>query len=99
LKNLTSLNNGLFQVLPASETTLAHPAHHHRFQQHSKLTLLFDIPFFLNVGENCDFVEREYLLEKLEQEIEKGKDKLNIIVLYGTGGMGKTQLALKYVYQ
>jgi len=99
LKNLTNLNNGLFRVLPASETTLAHPAHPHRFQQHAKLKLLFDIPFFLNVGENCDFVGREYLLERLEQEIEKGKDRRNVIVLYGTGGMGKTQLALKYVYQ
>jgi len=99
LKNLTSLNNGLFQVLPASESTLAYPAYPHRSQQHSKLTLLFDIPFSLNVGENCDFVGREYLLEKLRQEIEKGKDSQNIIVLYGTGGMGKTQLALKYVYQ
>jgi len=101
LKNLTSLNNGLFQVLPASESILAHPAHPHphRFQQHSKLKLLFDIPFSLNVGGNCDFVGREYLLEKLKQEIEKGKDSQNIIVLHGTGGMGKTQLALKYVYQ
>jgi len=99
LKNLTNLNNGLFRVLPASKSTLAHPAHPHRFQQHPKLTLLFDIPFFLNVGENCDFVGRGYLLERLEQEIEKGKDGRNIIVLFGTGGMGKTQLALKYVYQ
>jgi len=99
LKNLTNLNNGLFRVLPASEGTLAHPAHPHRSQEHSKLTLLFDIPFLLNIGENCDFVGREYLLEELEQEIEKGKDRLNIIVLYGTGGMGKTQLALKYIYQ
>jgi len=99
LKNLTSLNNGLFRVLPTSESTLAHPAHPHRSQQHSKLKLLFDIPFSLNVGENCDFVGREYLLEKLKQEIEKGRDRQNIIVLYGTGGMGKTQLALKYVYQ
>jgi len=99
LKNLTTLNNGLFQVLPASESTLAHPAHLHRFQQYLKPTLLFDIPFFLNVGENSDFIGREYLLENLKQEIEKGRDRLNIIVRYGTGGMGKTQLALKYVYQ
>jgi len=99
LRNLTSLNNGLFRVLPASESTLAHPAHPHQFQQHSKLKPLFDIPFSLNVGENCDFMGREYLLEKLKQEIEKGKESQNIIVLYGAGGMGKTQLALKYVYQ
>jgi len=95
LRNLTSLNDGLFQVLPAPKSPRAHP---YRFQ-YSKLKLSFDIPFLLNVRENCDFVGREYLLENLQQEIEKGKDRQNIIVLYGTGGMGKTQLALKYVYQ
>jgi len=98
LKNLTSLNNGLFQVLPVSESPLAHPANPHRFQD-SKLQLSFDIPFFLNVRENYDFIGREYLLDNLKQEIQTGKDRQNIIVLYGTGGMGKTQLALKYVYQ
>jgi len=98
LRNLTSLNDGLFQVLPASESQVGHPANPHRCQD-SKLKLSFDIPFFLNVRENSDFVGREYLLENLQQEIEKGKDKQNIVVLYGTGGMGKTQLALKYVYQ
>jgi len=98
LRNLTSLNDGLFRVLPVLECPLAHLAHPHRFQD-SKLKLSFDIPLSLNARENCHFVGREYLLEKLKQEIEKGKDSLNIIVLYGTGGMGKTQLALKYVYQ
>jgi len=98
LRNLTSLNDGLFQVLPAPECPLAHSANPHRCQD-SKLKVSFDIPFRLNVRENCDFVGREYLLENLQQEIEKGKDRQNIIVLYGTGGMGKTQLALKYVYQ
>jgi len=88
LRNLTSLNDGLFRVLPVLESPLA-----------PKLKLSFDISFSLNARENCHFVGREYLLEKLKQEIEKGKDSLNIIVLYGTGGMGKTQLALKYVYQ
>jgi len=88
LKNLTSLNDGLFRVLPALESPLA-----------PKLKLSFDIPFALNARENCHFVGREYLLENLKQEIEKGKDSLNIIVLYGTGGMGKTQIVLKYVYQ
>jgi len=98
LRNLTSLNNGLFRVFPPSEGPLTYPANPHR-SQGSKLKLSFDIPFFLNVRASCDFVGREYLLENLKQEIEKGKDRLNIIVLYGTGGMGKTQLALKYVYQ
>jgi len=98
LRNLTSLNDGLFRVLPVSECPLVHLAHPHRFQD-SKLKLSFDIPLSLNARENCHFVGREYLLENLKQEIEKGKDSLNIIVLYGTGGMGKSQLALKYVYQ
>ena len=98
LKNLTSLNDGLFQVLPASDNPLAHPDNPHRLQD-SKLQLSFDIYFSLNVRENYDFIGREYLLENLQQEIEKGKDRQNIIVLYGTCGMGKTQLALKYVYQ
>jgi len=89
LRNLTSLNDGLFQVLPAPESPLAPPANPHRCQD-STLKLLFDIPFLLNVRENCDFVGREYLLENLQQEIEKGKDRQNIIVLEGTGGMGKT---------
>jgi len=31
--------------------------------------------------------------------VEAGKPTLNIIVLYGTGGMGKTQLALEYIHQ
>jgi len=90
LKKLTSLNNGLFQVLPTSESSLP---------QGSTLKLAFDIPFFLNVRKNPNFVGREYFLENLMQEVEGGKDMLNIIVLYGTGGMGKTQLALEYVYQ
>jgi len=99
LRKLTSLNNGLYKVLPESESALAHSVNSpHRFPD-SKLKLLFDIPFSLNIRDNRGFVGREYLLENLKQEIEQGKDGLNIIVLYGTGGMGKTQLALKYIYQ
>ena len=60
----------------------------------------FAIPFSLpNLQRNSGFVGREYLLEILKQKIEEGKNTLNIIVLYGTGGMGKTQLALEHVYQ
>ena len=60
----------------------------------------FAIPFSLpNLQRNSGFVGREYLLETLKREVEKDKNALNIIVLHGTGGMGKTQLALEYVYQ
>ncbi|RPB27890.1 TPR-like protein, partial [Terfezia boudieri ATCC MYA-4762] len=93
LRKLTSLNNGLFQVLPTSESSLAASSNP------SLLKLSFDIPFSLSLRKNPNFVGREYLLESLIQGIEGGKGLLNIIVLYGTGGMGKTQLALEYVYQ
>ena len=96
LKKLTSLNNGLFQVLPTSESSRTSPANP---PKGSTLKLSFDIPFLLNVRKNPNFVGREYLLESLAQGIEEGKNILNIIVLYGTGGMGKTQLALEYIYQ
>ncbi|KAF8418736.1 TPR repeat protein [Tirmania nivea] len=89
LAKLTGLNDGLFQVLPKSESTA----------QASPLKLLFDIPFFLNVRKNCEFVGREYLIKRLKREINEGKHMLNIIVLYSLGGMGKIQLALEYAYQ
>ena len=60
----------------------------------------FAIPFNLsNLQRNSSFVGREYLLESLKREIKEGKNTLNTIVLHGSGGMGKTQLALEYVYQ
>ena len=97
LRILTSLNDGLFQVLP----TLARPVLIQAKPQASMLKLAFDIPFLpnINIRKSPEFVGREYLLEQLKQEVEKGKHTLNIIVLYGTGGMGKTQLALEYIHQ
>ncbi|KAF8473532.1 P-loop containing nucleoside triphosphate hydrolase protein [Kalaharituber pfeilii] len=68
------------------------------------LQLSFNIPFSIpDVRRNSDFVGREVLLEQIEQEIEqeKGAAAKNItqLVLYGMGGIGKTQLALEYVYR
>jgi len=90
LRTLASLNDGLFQVLPTSAKS-----------QVSTLKLSFDIPFLpnTNIRKSCEFVGREYLLERLKQEIEEGKGTQSTIVLYGTGGMGKTRLALEYINQ
>jgi len=90
LRSLTSLNDGLFQVLPIPAKSPV-----------STLKLSFEIPFLPNIDirGSSVFVGREYLLENLEQEIEEGKQTRNMIVLYGTGGMGKTQLALEYIHQ
>ncbi|KAF8418124.1 prion-inhibition and propagation-domain-containing protein [Terfezia claveryi] len=94
LRILTSLNDGLFHVLPTSPG----PVYQVKSQV-STLKLLFDIPFLLNVRKSSEFVGREYLIESLKQNVEEGKHTQNTIVLYGTGGMGKTQLALEYIYQ
>jgi len=100
LKKLTHLNNKLFQLLPTAGSTLAlqiPPTS----PQDSQLKLSFDIPFLpnINIPKYSGFVGREYLLKALKQEVEEGNHTLNTIVLYGTGGMGKTQLALEYIHQ
>ena len=97
LRKLTNLNKGLFGVLPISESSLV--LAQANTPQSSQLKLSFEIPFQPNIQKSSEFVEREYLLEILQQEVEGGKHTLNIIVLYGTGGIGKTQLALEYIQQ
>ncbi|KAF8446932.1 hypothetical protein BGX38DRAFT_1330622 [Terfezia claveryi] len=86
LRTLTSLNDGLFHVLP----TLPGPVYQAKSQV-SKLTLSFDIPFLSEIRKSSEFVGkfvgREYLIESLKQNIEEGKHTQNTIVLYGTGGM------------
>ena len=66
--------------------------------------LSYNIPFCPpEVRRNANFVEREGLLEQLKKSIEAGSGGADMhmveIVLHGTGGMGKTQLALQYVYR
>ena len=95
LRLLTSLNDGLFQVLPES----AKPVIIQVQSQVSTLKLSFDIPFLPSIRKSSEFVGREYLLENLKQEVEEGNHTQNIVVLYGTGGMGKTQLVLEYIHQ
>jgi len=100
LGKLTTFNNGLFRVLPTSESSVALqvPA---ISPQGSQLKLSFDIPFLpnINIRGYSEFVGREDLLKNLKQQVEEGKNTRNIIVLHGTGGMGKTQLALEYIHQ
>jgi len=65
-----------------------------------KLQLSYDIPFSPFEGrQNANFVGREYLLEQLQETINSGLGGATAIevVLYGMGGMGKTQVALQYV--
>ncbi|KAF8472024.1 hypothetical protein BDZ91DRAFT_487124 [Kalaharituber pfeilii] len=99
---LTKHINGLFDVLPPDATIPQSQATVPRMSRTRSLNLSFDIPFSLpETRRNSDFIGREYLLEKLKREIEEGAAKTDItqVVLYGMGGMGKTQLALEYIYR
>jgi hypothetical protein len=65
---------------------------------------LFKLPFRLPIPRNPDFVGRKNLLTQIHSHIFPplgGHDQITAIdgrvaVLYGLGGMGKTQLALRY---
>ena len=94
LQILRGLNDGLFQVLPTSARPVTQA-----IQQAATIKLSFDIPFLLNIRKSGAFVGREYLLENLKQEVEEDKHTQNTIVLYGIGGMGKTQLAIEYIHR
>lgn len=70
---------------------------------HMQVTLSFNAGRDSAIPErNSSFVGRKYLLDRLQKEIQAGRrgsaTREVHIVLYGTGGMGKTQLALEYVY-
>jgi len=96
LRTLTSLNDGLFQVIPTPGRSVLQAK-----SQVSAVKPSFEIPFLPNINtrKSSEFVGREYLLENLKQNVEEGKHTLNYIVVYGTGGMGKTQLALEYIHR
>ncbi|KAK3985852.1 kinesin light chain 3 [Cladorrhinum sp. PSN332] len=51
--------------------------------------------FYVPYPENESFIGRESILEKLQQQSMKPASKM---ALYGLGGIGKTQIALAYVY-
>ncbi|WZH49653.1 nucleoside phosphorylase domain-containing protein [Fusarium acuminatum] len=47
--------------------------------------------------ENKHFIGRQNILEALQRELDPGNSP-NVVALYGLGGIGKTQIALKYAY-
>ena len=68
----------------------------------TKSGLSFNIPYEApSIKQDSHFVDRVYFNKLLISQIEAGArtaaGNINKVVLYGTGGMGKTQLALNYV--
>ncbi|KAF8470650.1 hypothetical protein BDZ91DRAFT_791604 [Kalaharituber pfeilii] len=91
--------DGLFNVLPPDSTPTS--VLQTQTIPKTRLSLSFNVPINIShVRRNPDFVGREYLLEQLALEIGEGRDAMDItqVVLHGMGGMGKTQIALEYVY-
>ncbi|KXX75409.1 Kinesin light chain 4 [Madurella mycetomatis] len=63
------------------------------------------LPFSLPVQRNCNFVGRQSLLKKLHEHLSEAPGlestsggQSRIVVLYGLGGAGKTQLSTAYAY-
>ncbi|KAF8453893.1 P-loop containing nucleoside triphosphate hydrolase protein [Kalaharituber pfeilii] len=91
--------DGLFNVLPPDSTPIS--VLQTQTIPKTRLSLSFNVPINISdVRRNPDFVGREYLLEQLAHEIGEGRAAMDItqVVLHGMGGMGKTQIALEYVY-
>lgn len=60
--------------------------------------ITFEIPFVPEYLRNRNFTGRKDLLDNLHKKIGKSPPGLATIVLYGTGGIGKTQIASEYAH-
>lgn len=58
--------------------------------------ITFRLPFQLDYSKNPSFTGREDFLNRLDAEVRSKESK--VIVLYGMGGIGKTQITLEYVH-
>ncbi|ERF72769.1 hypothetical protein EPUS_09197 [Endocarpon pusillum Z07020] len=54
--------------------------------------------FFVPYTENADFVGREKILQRLIEILSPQHGRQRRAALYGLGGVGKTQIAIKYAY-
>lgn len=64
------------------------------------MQITFKIPFKLEYLQNQRFTGRGLVLERIHSEIQanNARGRSTPIVLYGTGGIGKTQIVVEYLY-
>lgn len=62
------------------------------------MQITFEIPFEPEHSRNKSFTGRKDLLDRLHSEITRDQSTQAIVVLYGTGGIGKTQIASEYAH-
>ena len=65
--------------------------------QKADVKVPFQMPFQLNIRRN-KFVGREHLMTRLKESLSEEDERMNVVVLYGLGGIGKTQLAVEHIY-
>src|SRR5579871_4007852 len=76
-----------------------------RFYTESRIIqeINFSIPFSMPLPRNDIFTGREAELNKVHEYFSKSKSKSRdtpfLLALVGTGGMGKTEVALEYAYR
>ncbi|CAI4213869.1 unnamed protein product [Parascedosporium putredinis] len=64
---------------------------------HDKGTAVSNLSFYIPFPSNPHFVGREDLLEKLQEKLFSSNSVHNVAI-FGLGGIGKTQLALRLIY-
>lgn len=95
IEELKKYNDGLFRVLPTPGLPQIQPPT-------SLLFPKFNVPAQLPVQRNKRFSGREDLLEKIHSILEptqSGKKERRTAVIYGLGGMGKSQISIEYAYR
>ncbi|MBU1627360.1 tetratricopeptide repeat protein, partial [bacterium] len=60
-----------------------------------KATTIWKVPFHRNIN----FIGREETLTRLRNKLTTGEPASNILSMHGLGGIGKTQIALEYIYR
>ena len=58
----------------------------------------FKMPFQLKIQRN-KFIGRKHLMIRLKKSLSAEKERMNVVVLHGLGGIGKTQLAVEHIYR
>ena len=90
IEQLRKYNTGLRDVFP--EDPQVQSCDH---RPHVKVP--FKMPLQLKIQRN-KFVGREHLIIKLKENLSAEKERMNVVVLHGLGGIGKTQLAVELIY-
>lgn len=98
----TKLQQFEYNQLNNNRNAYAHPSHPYQPPTPQNIPTIYQIPFELGHQwlQNLRFTGRKNLLGTLTSTLAtKNPPKRQATVIYGTGGVGKTEIALQYVYK